>query len=162
MTIIDTDDVRAGLESIVPVPAGEYEHAFYCQEMRRVLDELVKYYRCRFSEAVEEIEASGLVSDAYVLRSEEKRNTVVNVPLLREGLPDLFAELVHISTTDAAKLLSNRFLYDETRKRIGDRIQKYEVVNAKDLEARLPEPELSEYMTVRSVPKGYVVYEVKS
>jgi len=35
-------------------------------------------------------------------------------------------------------------------------------VNAKDLEARLPEPELSEYMTVRSVPKGYVVYEVKS
>jgi len=162
MTIIDTNDVRAGLESVIPIPTEEYEHAFYCQEMMRVLDELVKYYRCRFSEVVEEIRASGLVSDEYVLKYEERKNAVVNVPLLREELPDLFAELVHISTADAAKLLSNRFLYDETKKRIGDRIQKYEAVNAKDLEARLPEPEFSEYMTVKSIPKGYVVYEVNN
>ncbi len=86
----------------------------------------------------------------------------VNVPLLRKDLPDLFEEVVHITTSDAAKLLSNRFIYAEAKKLIGDRIKNYDAVNVDDLVARLPDPELSTYLKMTKSPKGYVVYEVSS
>jgi hypothetical protein len=153
--------VGAALEAAFPCPEEEYADAFFCQEMTKVLEELAGFYAARFSETVDEIRAGGLESAEFVLRLEERRSKMVNVPLLREEMPDLFAELAFVSTADVGKLLSKKFLYEETRKRIGDRIVNYEQVNLKDLETRLPAPEFSRYVSERVVPKGYVV-EVKS
>lgn len=158
----NTDEIRAALETAFPVPMDEYEDAFYCQQMIRSLADLAKVYKRRFNETIDEINAGGLLSDAFILKLEENAKKEVNVPLLRNDLPDLFEEVVHISTSDAAKLLSNRFIYNEVKKLIGDRITKYDAVNVDDLEARLPEPEFSVYMKLTKSPKGYVVYEVNS
>lgn len=160
MTIIDQNTLRAAIETVFPVPKDEYGDAFYCQRMMQVLSDLVPVYKVRFDETVEEIAASGQISDAYFLRFEEKKSRMVNVPLLRERMPLLFAEVVHIPLSRAARILSNKFMYDAVKQHIGDRIDQYEEVNVKDLEARLPQPELSQYLEVKSVPKGYVVYEV--
>ncbi|MEA5037426.1 hypothetical protein SDC9_20306 [bioreactor metagenome] len=160
MTICDGGDLRSVLETAFPVPMEEYEDAFYCQEMTRSLNDLAKVYKRRFVETVDEIKAGGLLSDAFVLEMEESRKKEVDIKALRNGLPDLFQEVVHITTTDAAKLLSNRFIYEAVKNLIGDRITNYDAVNVDDLEARLPEPELSAYMKITKSPKGYVVKRV--
>ncbi|WP_319378920.1 hypothetical protein [uncultured Methanocorpusculum sp.] len=126
------------------------------------LTDLAKAYKRRFNETVDEIKAGGLLSEDFVLVLEENVKKEVNVPLLRKDLPDLFEEVVHITTSDAAKLLSNRFIYAEAKKLIGDRIKNYDAVNVDDLVARLPDPELSTYLKMTKSPKGYVVYEVSS
>ncbi|HJJ29858.1 MAG TPA: hypothetical protein O0X47_05925 [Methanocorpusculum sp.] len=161
MTICDSAGIRAALEAAFPAPMDEYEDAFYCQEMNRSLTDLAKEYKRRFNETVDEIRAGGILSEGFVLELEESRKKEVNIQALRNGLPDLFQEVVHVTPSDAAKLLSNRFIYEAVKKLIGDRITDYDAVNVDDLEARLPEPELSEYVTMRTTPKGYVVKRVK-
>jgi hypothetical protein len=149
------------LEAAFPHPAEEYADAYFCQEMTAALESAAKEYKVRFLETVDEIRAGGLESAEFVLRREEKRNKSVNVPLLREELPELFAELAFVSAANASKLLSKKFIYDATKKLIKDRITKYEEVNVKDLEARLPEPEYSRYVTDKPISERYVI-EVKS
>ncbi|MDD4414997.1 MAG: hypothetical protein PHR14_10750 [Oscillospiraceae bacterium] len=160
MTTADSASVRTALETAFPHPAEEYADAYFCQEMTAVLASLAEEYRVRFLETVDEIRAGGLVSEEFVLRREEKRNKTVNVPLLREELPDLFAELAFVPVGDASKLLSKKFIYDATKRLIKDRITKYEEVNVKELEARLPEPEYSRYVSDKLVSERYVI-EVK-
>jgi hypothetical protein len=154
---MELEGVRTVLEEAFPNPAEEYADAFFCKQMTMVLEELKEAYRARFLETVEEIKAGGLVSDEFVLRLEKKKNKIVNVPLLREELPELFAEVAFVSAADASKLLSKKFIYDETKKLIHDRITDYETVIMKDLEARLPEPELSRYVSDKVVSETYVV-----
>lgn len=149
------------LEAAFPHPAEEYADAYFCQEMTAALESAAKEYKVRFLETVDEIRAGGLESAEFVLRLEEKRNKSVNVPLLREELPELFAELAFVSAANASKLLSKKFIYDATKKLIKNRITKYEEVNVKDLEARLPEPEYSRYVTDKPISERYVI-EVKS
>ena len=149
------------LETAFPHPSEEYADAYFCQEMTAALESAAKEYKVRFLETVDEIRAGGLESAEFVLRREEKRNKSVNVPLLREELPELFAELAFVSAANASKLLSKKFIYDATKKLIKDRITKYEEVNVKDLEARLPEPEYSRYVTDKPISERYVI-EVKS
>jgi len=149
------------LETAFPHPSEEYADAFFCQEMTAALEAAAKEYKVRFLETVDEIRAGGLESAEFVLRLEEKKNKSVNVPLLREELPELFAELAFVSAANASKLLSKKFIYDATKKLIKDRITKYEEVNVKDLEARLPEPEYSRYVTDKPISERYVI-EVKS
>lgn len=149
------------LEAAFPHPAEEYADAYFCQEMTAALESAAKEYKVRFLETVDEIRAGGLESAEFVLRLEEKKNKSVNVPLLREELPELFAELAFVSAANASKLLSKKFIYDATKKLIKDRITKYEEVNVKDLEARLPEPEYSRYVTDKLISERYVV-EAKS
>jgi len=149
------------LETAFPHPSEEYADAFFCQEMTAALESAAKEYKVRFLETVDEIRAGGLESAEFVLRREEKRNKSVNVPLLREELPELFAELAFVSAANASKLLSRKFIYDETRRLIKDRIMMYEEVNVKELEARLPEPEYSRYVTDKPISERYVI-EVKS
>jgi len=160
MTIFNADEIRAALETAFPVPMDEYEDAFYCQQMAGSLNDLAKVYKRRFNETVDEIKAGGLLSEDFVLVQEESRKKEVDIKALRNGLPDLFQEVVHVTTSDAAKLLSNRFIYEAVKKKIGDRITDYDAVNVDDLEARLPEPELSAYMKIITIPKGYVVKRV--
>ena len=162
MITVDQTSVRAALDTAFPIPADEYADAFYCQRMIRALIDLTAAYKIRFGETVDEIISSGQISQAYFLRFEEKRNRIVNVPLLKERMPDLFCEVVHVPVSQAARILSGRFIYDAVKERIGDRIAMYEEVNVKDLEARLPQPELSQFLEVQTVPKGYVVYEVNT
>lgn len=149
------------LEAAFPHPAEEYADAYFCQEMTAALESAAKEYKVRFLETVDEIRAGGLESAEFVLRLEEKKNKSVNVPLLREELPELFAELAFVSAANASKLLSKKFIYDATKKLIKNRITNYEEVNVKDLEARLPEPEYSRYVTDKLISERYVV-EAKS
>ena len=149
------------LETAFPHPSEEYADAFFCQEMTAALESAAKEYKVRFLETVDEIRAGGLESAEFVLRLEEKKNKSVNVPLLREELPELFAELAFVSAANASKLLSKKFIYDATKKLIKNRITNYEEVNVKDLEARLPEPEYSRYVTDKLISERYVV-EAKS
>ena len=161
MTICDAAEIRAALEMAFPCPEEEYADAYFCQEMTKILAELAGFYAARFSETVDEIRAGSLESPEFVLRLEERRSKMVNVPLLRDEMPDLFSDLVFVSPADAGKLLSKKFMYDATKKLIKDRIVNYEQVNLKDLETRLPAPEFFRYVSERVVPKGYVI-EVKS
>ena len=158
---MESGRVLSILETAFPHPAEEYADAFFCQEMTAALESAAKEYKVRFLETVDEIRAGGLESAEFVLRLEEKRNKSVNVPLLREELPELFAELAFVSAANASKLLSKKFIYDATKKLIKNRITKYEEVNVKDLEARLPEPEYSRYVTDKPISERYVI-EVKS
>jgi len=162
MITVDDVSVRTALEAAFPLPEDEYADAFYCQCMIRALTDLAGAYKIRFSETVDEIVSSGLTSPEYVLRFEEKRVREVDVPLLKERMPDLFCEVVHVPVSQAAKILSNKFIYDAVKGCIGDRIESYEEVNVKDLETRLPQPELAEFLAERVIPKGYVVYEVNN
>ncbi len=162
MTTVDQTSVRAALETAFPVSADEYADAFYCQCMIRALTDLTVAYKIRFGETVDEIISSGQVSSKYFLRFEEKRNRVMNVPLLKERMPDLFCEVVHVPVSQAAKILSSKFIYDAVKGCIGERIESYEEVNVKDLEGRLPQPELAQFLAERVIPKGYVVYEVNN
>ena len=149
------------LETAFPHPSEEYADAYFCQEMMAALEAAAKEYKVRFLETVDEIRAGGLESAEFGLRLEEKKNKSVNVPLLREELPELFAELAFVSAANASKLLSKKFIYDATKKLIKNRITNYEEVNVKDLEARLPEPEYSRYVTDKPISERYVI-EVKS
>ena len=158
---MESGRVLSILETAFPHPAEEYADAYFCQEMTAALEAAAKEYKVRFLETVDEIRAGGLESAEFVLRREEKRNKSVNVPLLREELPELFAELAFVSAANASKLLSKKFIYDATKKLIKNRITKYEEVNVKDLEARLPEPEYSRYVTDKPISERYVI-EVKS
>lgn len=158
---MESGRVLSILETAFPHPAEEYADAYFCQEMTAALEAAAKEYKVRFLETVDEIRAGGLESAEFVLRLEEKKNKSVNVPLLREELPELFAELAFVSAANASKLLSKKFIYDATKKLIKDRITKYEEVNVKDLEARLPEPEYSRYVTDKPISERYVI-EVKS
>lgn len=162
MTVFDAESVRAVLAEAFPNPTEEYADAFFCQEMAAALESAAKEYKIRFLETVEEIKAGGLVSEEFVLRLEEKKNKTVNVPLLREELPELFAEVAFVSAANASKLLSKKFIYDETRRLIKDRITMYEEVNVKELEARLPEPEFSRYVSDKLISERYVVYVVEA
>ena len=159
MTICDSAGIRDVLEAAFPHPAEEYADAYFCQEMTAALESAAKEYKVRFLETVDEIRAGGLESAEFVLRLEEKKNKTVNVPLLREELPELFAELAFVSAANASKLLSKKFIYDATKKLIKDRITKYEEVNVKDLEARLPEPEYSRYVSDKLISEKYVIDE---
>ena len=158
---MESGRVLSILETAFPHPSEEYADAYFCQEMTAALESAAKEYKVRFLETVDEIRAGGLESAEFVLRLEEKKNKSVNVPLLREELPELFAELAFVSAANASKLLSKKFIYDATKKLIKDRITKYEEVNVKDLEARLPEPEYSRYVTDKLISERYVI-EVKS
>lgn len=159
MNTFDAAKIRGVLEAGIPVPAEEYASAFYYQSMIPALEDLVGVYKTLFMESVEEIQASGMLSDEFVLRLEEKKNKSVNVPLLREELPDLFAEVAFVPTSDASKLLSKKFIYAEVKRLIKERITHYEEVTMKDLEARLPEPEFSRYVFEKSVSQRFVIEE---
>ncbi|MPL99506.1 hypothetical protein SDC9_45724 [bioreactor metagenome] len=161
MTICDAAEIQEMLETAFPAPMDEYEDAFYCQQMNGSLNDLAKVYKRRFNENIDEINAGGLLSEEFVLVMEESAKKEVDIRALRNGLPDLFEEIVHIPAPDAVKLLSNRFIYEAVKRQIGDRITTYEAVNVDDLEARLPVPERPEYIKMKTTPKGYVVKRVK-
>ena len=148
------DAVWQALIAAFPEPddTDAYVPALYYSQMADVLAGLAKVYKDAFSDAVYRIRKEGLTSAVYTLVEHFRENRKVNLALVLEDHPDVYAELVHIDGRTAQSILGASVLFAQCVDAVGEEaVLEKAVITVKDLEEALGEEYAAPYMVTRSV-----------
>ncbi|MBO5431516.1 hypothetical protein J5991_05695, partial [Methanocorpusculum sp.] len=88
-----------------PHEADPYVPALYCSQMADALAALAKVYKEAFADAAYRIRKEGITSAVYELVEHFRESRKVNVALVREDHPDLYAALVHLDARTVQSIL---------------------------------------------------------
>ena len=148
------DTVWQALIASFPEPedTDAYAPALYYSQMADVLAGLAKVYKDAFSDAVYRIQKDGLTSAVYTLVEHFRESRKVNLSLVREDHPDIYAELVHLDGRTAQSILGAGVLFAQCVDAVGEAaVLSKAVITVKDLEEALGEEYAAPYMVTRSV-----------
>ena len=146
------EDVWQALLSVFPEPddADAYVPALYYSQMADALSELSKVYKDAFSDAVYHIRKEGLTSAVYTLIEHFRENRKVNLALVLEDHPDIYADLVHLDGRTAQSILGAGVLFAQCVDAVGEEaVLEKAVITVKDLEEALGEEYAAPYMDIR-------------
>ena len=146
------EDVWQALLSVFPEPddTDAYVPALYYSQMADALAGLAKVYKDAFTDAVYHIRKEGLTSAVYTLVEHFRENRKVNLSLVREDHPDVYAELVHLDGRTAQSILGAGVLFAQCVDAVGEAaVLSKAVITIKDLEEALGEEYAAPYMDIR-------------
>ena len=154
------EDVWQALIASFPEPddTDAYVPALYYSQMADALAGLAKVYKDAFSDAVYRIRKEGLTSAVYTLVEHFRETRKVNLSLVREDHPDIYAELVHMDGRTAQSILGASVLFAQCVDAVGEEaVLEKAVITVKDLEEALGEEYAAPYMVTRSVHDHFEV-----
>lgn len=146
------DAVWKALIASFPEPddTDAYAPALYYSQMADALAGLAKVYKDAFTDAVYRIRKEGLTSELYTLVEHFRENRKVNLSLVREDHPDIYAELVHLDGRTAQSILGASVLFAQCVDAVGEEeALKKAVITVKDLEEALGEEHAAPYLEVK-------------
>ena len=146
------EDVWQALIASFPEPddTDAYVPALYYSQMADVLTALAKVYADAFRDAVYAIQKNGLTSEVYTIIEHFRENRKVNLALVLEDHPDVYAELVHIDGRTAQSILGASVLFAQCVDAVGEEaVLEKAMITVKDLEEALGEEYAAPYMDIR-------------
>ena len=146
------EDVWQALIAAFPEPddADAYAPALYYSQMADALAGLAKVYKDAFSDAVYRIQKDGLTSAVYTLIEHFRENRKVNLSLVREDHPDIYADLIHLDGRTAQSILGADVLFAQCVDAVGEAaVLSKAVITVKDLEEALGEEYAAPYLEVK-------------
>ena len=133
-----------------PEDTDAYVPALYYSQMADVLAGLAKVYKDAFSDAVYRIRKEGLTSAVYTLVEHFRDTRKVNLSLVREDHPDIYADLIHLDGRTAQSILGADVLFAQCVDAVGEAaVLSKAVITVKDLEEALGEEYAVPYMDIR-------------
>ena len=154
------EDVWQALIAAFPEPddTDAYVPALYYSQMADALAGLAKVYKNAFTDAVYRIRKEGLTSAVYTLVEHFRENRKVNLALVLEDHPDIYAELVHLDGRTAQSILGASVLFAQCVDTVGEEaVLEKAMITVKDLEEALGEEYAAPYMETRSVHDRFEV-----
>ncbi|HJJ28763.1 MAG TPA: hypothetical protein O0X70_05175 [Methanocorpusculum sp.] len=152
------EEMISVLEENFPKPADVFEQVTWNAELLACAKELVKKYTKELDYAVETAKESE--SDVWRLKQKQSVRYVVDLNKLRAEKPDVFYRVVKIGAYDAVKILSNEYIYELCREKLGDEgVKEYEKVNKTDLKsiADMSDSEIQSVCKIQLKPGEWVV-----
>ena len=146
------NEVWQALLSAFPEPddTDAYVPALYYSQMADALAGLAKVYKDAFTDAVYRIRKDRLTSAVYTLVEHFRETRKVNLSLVREDHPDIYAELVHLDGRTAQSILGAGVLFAQCVDAVGEEaVLEKAVITVKDLEEALGEEYAAPYMDIR-------------
>lgn len=143
------EDVWQALIAAFPEPddIDAYVPALYYMQMADVLQSLSKVYSEAFSDAVYRIRKENLSSETYCLAEHFREVRKVDVRLVREDHPDIYASLVHLDARTAQSILGADALFWQCADVEGEEaLLDKAVITVKALEAEIGEEFAAPYM----------------
>ena len=133
-----------------PEDTDAYVPALYYSQMADALAGLAKVYKDAFSDAVYRIQKDGLTSAMYTLVEHFRESRKVNLSLVREDHPDIYAGLVHLDGRTAQSILGASVLFAQCVDAVGESaVLEKAVITVKDLEEALGEEYAAPYLEVK-------------
>ena len=154
------NEVWQALLSAFPEPddTDAYVPALYYSQMADALAGLARVYKDAFTDAVYRIRKDSLTSAVYTLVEHFRESRKVNLSLVREDHPDIYAELVHLDGRTAQNILGAGVLFAQCVDAVGEEaVLEKAVITVKDLEEALGEEYAAPYMVTRSVHDHFEV-----
>ena len=146
------DAVWQALIAAFPEPddMDAYAPALYYSQMADALAGLAKVYKDAFTDAVYRIRKEGLTSELYTLIEHFRESRKVNLSLVREDHPDIYAGLVHLDGRTAQSILGASVLFAQCVDAVGEEeVLRKAVITVKDLEEALGEEYAAPYLEVK-------------
>ena len=146
------EEVWQALLAAFPEPedADVYVPALYYMQMAEALAALAKVYKDAFSDAAYTIRKEGLTSAAYTLVEHFREVRKVDVALVREDHPDIYAALVHLDARTAQSILGASELFFQCADVEGEEaLLDRAVITVKDLEDEIGEEYAAPYMVTK-------------
>ena len=153
-------DVWQALVSAFPEPddTDAYLPALYYSQMADALSSLAKVYSDAFRDAVYRIRKENLTSAVYTIVEHFHETRKVNLALVREDYPDIYADLIHLDGRTAQSILGAGVLFSQCIDEAGEEeVLKKAIITVKDLEEALGEEYAAPYMDVK---KSHDFFEV--
>ena len=133
-----------------PEDTDAYVPALYYSQMADALAGLANVYKDAFTDAVYRIRKEGLTSAVYTLVEHFRETRKVNLSLVREDHPDIYAELVHLDGRTAQSILGAGVLFAQCVDAVGEEeVLSKAVITVKDLEEALGEEYAAPYLEVK-------------
>ena len=154
------NEVWQALLSAFPEPddTDAYVPALYYSQMANALAGLSKVYNDAFSNAVYTIQKNALTSEVYTIVEHFRETRKVNLALVREDYPDIYADLIHVDGRTAQSILGAGLLFRHCIDTAGEEeVLKKALITVKDLEDALGEDYAAPYMEVK---KAHDYFEV--
>ena len=154
------EDVWQALLFAFPEPddTDAYLPALYYSQMADALSSLAKVYSDAFRDAVYRIRKENLTSAVYTIVEHFRETRKVNLPLVREDYPDIYADLIHLDGRTAQSILGAGVLFRQCIDEAGEEeVLKKAIITVKDLEEALGEEYAAPYMDVK---KSHDFFEV--
>ena len=145
------EEVWQALLAAFPEPddADLYVPARYYSQMADALSALAKVYAEAFSDAAYRIRKEGISSAVYDLVEHFREVRKVQVEMVREDHPDVYAALVHLDARTAQKILGAGRLFWECADVEGEEaLLDRAVITVKDLEDEIGEEYAAPYLDV--------------
>ena len=146
------NDIWQALIARFPEPddTDAYVPALYYSQMADALAGLAKVYKDAFTDAVYRIRKDRLTSAVYTLVEHFRETRKVNLSLVREDHPDIYAELVHLDGRTAQSILGASVLFAQCVDAVGEEaVLEKAMITVKDLEEALGEEYAAPYMDIR-------------
>ena len=146
------EDIWQALIAAFPEPddVDPYVPALYYSQMADALAGLAKVYKDAFSDAVYRIRKEGLTSELYTLIEHFREVRKVNLSLVLEDYPDIYADLIHLDGRTAQSILGASVLFAQCVDAVGEEeVLRKAVITVKDLEEALGEEYAAPYLEVK-------------
>ena len=146
------EDVWQALIAAFPEPddTDAYVPALYYSQMADALVGLAKIYKDAFTDAVYRIRKDGLTSAVYTIVEHFRESRKVNLSLVREDHPDIYADLIHVDGRTAQSILGASVLFAQCVDTVGEEaVLEKAMITVKDLEEALGEEYAAPYMDIR-------------
>ena len=153
-------DVWQALVSAFPEPddTDAYLPALYYSQMADALSSLAKVYSDAFRDAVYRIRKENLTSAVYTIVEHFHETRKVNLALVREDYPDIYADLIHVDGRTAQSILGASTLFRQCVETAGEAaVLEKAVITVRDLEEALGAECAVPYLEVK---KSHDFFEV--
>lgn len=154
------EDVWQALLFAFPEPddTDAYLPALYYSQMADALSSLAKVYSDAFRDAVYRIRKENLTSTVYTIVEHFHETRKVNLTLVREDYPDIYADLIHLDGRTAQSILGASTLFRQCVETAGEAaVLEKAVITVRDLEEALGAECAVPYLEVK---KSHDFFEV--
>ncbi len=150
---LDTD--RFVLEALLPlhpIPLDPYERALWYHNIAGICDQLGPHFAGLAQKEIQSIQDNRIQSDEYTLGTPVQHIDSVNIGKLRDRLPHICDQLIHLRAVDAEKILGRPRLYQLANTADPDRTARLARINLGDLRKTLLPAEVPQFITTTTRP----------
>ncbi len=150
---LDTD--RFVLEALLPlhpIPLDPYERALWYQNIASISEQLSTHFADLSQKEIRSILDNRIQSDEYTLATPVQYIDSVNIGILRDQLPRICEQLIHLRAVDAEKILGRPRLYQLANAADPYRTGRLARINLGDLRKALLPAEVPQFITTTTRP----------
>ena len=150
---LDTD--RFVLEALLPlhpIPLDPYERALWYRNIADICEQLGPHFSGLSLNEIQSIQDNRIQSDEYTLLTPVQYIDAVDIGKLRDQLPRICEQLIHLRAVDAEKILGRPQLYQLANAADPYRTGRLARVNLGDLRKALLPAEVPQFLTTTTRP----------